>query len=57
MDLEKRVKFLEEKVEELEEKVDTYYDDIGDILGFLRTKYPNDFRPGGQFKPGLFPQK
>lgn len=57
MDLEKRMKFLEEKVEELEEKTDAYYDDISNIMGFLRTKHPDDFLPGGQFKPGLFLQK
>jgi hypothetical protein len=55
MDLEKKVKVLKKKIEELEEKVNVHYDDIGNILRFLRTKYPQDFLPGGQFKPESFP--
>jgi hypothetical protein len=55
--IEKRFEILEERVGVLEDKADNDYADIGNILRFLRIKYPQDFQPGGQFKPGLFPQE
>lgn len=51
MELEKRIRVLEDKMKELEERANAHYADIGNILRFLKKKYPNDFYPGGQIKP------
>ena len=53
MTLEQRVRKLEQEVDKLDEDITINYEDIKAILKYLKKKYPQDFLPGGQFKPGV----
>ncbi len=49
--IELRVKELEKEVDELRHDISVICDDKKNILKYLRKKYPQDFLPGGQFRP------
>ena len=51
MIIEQKVKELEKEVDELRHDINVIWDDKKNILKYLRKKYPQDFLPGGQFRP------
>jgi len=53
MNVDDKIKGLETRTNELEKEIEQNHSDIGDILAYLRKKYPQDFTAGGEFKDGI----
>ena len=49
--IEQEIDSIAKDIKDVKKDAESNYDDIGDILKYLRKKDPQDFMPGGQIRP------